>query len=310
MDKADSLCGCVFNIQHFSIHDGPGIRTTVFFKGCPLSCVWCHNPESRSGTPVLFFTESKCAFCSRCVKACPNGCHEITEQNGRIIHKIDRSLCKKCGNCCTACFNGALEISGKFYDAESVIAEVMKDKVFYETSGGGVTFSGGEPFFQPDFLLRLLKLSKAEGLHTAIETCGFTKWENIEEAAAYTDLFLFDYKLSDPVMHKKYTGADNRLILKNLDSLDSLGADIILRCPLIPDINTDKSHLESIAKIANRYRNIREINLEPYHPLGISKSRGIGVDVKYANEKFLDNAEAKSCLDYILSLTEKKTIIM
>lgn len=310
MDKSESLCGCIFNIQHFSIHDGPGIRTTVFFKGCPLNCVWCHNPESRSGVPVLFFTENRCTFCSRCVKACPGECHEIAEQDGILSHKIDRSACKKCGSCCTACFNGALEISGKFYDPESVIAEVMKDKVFYETSDGGVTFSGGEPFFQPEFLLRLLKLSKAEGLHTAIETCGFTKWEYMEEAAAYTDLFLFDYKISDPELHKKYTGADNRLILKNLDALDSLGADIILRCPLIPGINTDKDHLESIAEIANRYRNIREINLEPYHPLGISKSRGIGVDVKYANEKFLDNTEAKSCLEYILSLTEKKTIIM
>jgi len=310
MDTSETLYGCVFNIQHFSIHDGPGIRTTVFLKGCPLSCIWCHNPESRSGKPVLFFTESKCTFCSRFVKACPNGCHEITEQESGVVHIIDRSSCKKCGGCCAACFNGALEISGKIYDAESVIAEVMKDKVFYETSGGGVTFSGGEPFFQPEFLIRLLKLSKAKGLHTAIETCGFTKWEILREAALYTDLFLYDYKLSDPEAHKKYTGADNRLILSNLEALDSLGADIILRCPLIPGINTDKKHLESIAETANKYKNIREINLEPYHPLGISKSRGIGIEVKYDNEKFLDNDEAKSCLEYISSLTDKKTTLM
>ena len=302
--------GYIFNIQHFSIHDGPGIRTTVFMKGCPLDCVWCHNPESKSFRPQLSFTESKCVGCGGCVKACVLGCHEIVSSGDGFEHKIDRSACVLCGECCSACCYSALEITGKIYDAETVMEDVMRDGIFYETSGGGVTFSGGEPTAQPEFLKAMLAIAKENGLHTAVETCGYAKSELMLEIAGKTDLFLYDLKETDPELHRKYTGKDNALILENLRLLDEAGADIILRCPLIPDLNTDEKHLKGIADTANRHSHISEIQLEPYHPLGISKAGAIGIAPAYDNKEFMDKEQAERCGKTIRQYTTKTVRIM
>jgi len=260
--------GTVFNIQKFSINDGPGIRTTVFMKGCPLSCAWCHNPESKLARPEIFFDKAKCTVCGRCAAVCPLGAHRISDGT----HLYEREICTACGRCADGCLVGALDKTGKKMSDEEVIAEVMKDEIFYETSGGGMTLSGGEPMMQLDFTLSLLKLAKENGLHTAMETCGYAKREAFEAVAPLVDLFLFDYKETSPEKHREYTGVTNELILDNLRYLDSLGKKIILRCPIIPGYNDRDEHLFGIGAAANALENILEINVEPYHPLGMGKS--------------------------------------
>lgn len=302
--------GMIFNIQHFSIHDGPGIRTTVFMKGCPLDCIWCHNPESKSFRPQLSFTKSKCVGCGACVKACPHGCHAIEQDGGDFRHVINRTDCSLCGSCCAACSYSALEITGRLCDPKSVIEDVLRDRIFYETSGGGVTFSGGEPTAQPEFLKEMLVLAKQSGLHTAVETCGYVRTDILLDLAGYVDLFLFDYKETDPGLHKKYTGRDNALIIENLSTLNEAGAEIILRCPLIPGLNTDDAHMKGIADTAERLSSVKEIQLEPYHPLGISKAGAIGIAPAYENAEFMDKTLAEECRDKISKLTVKPVRIM
>lgn len=264
--------GTVFNIQKSCVNDGPGIRTTVFLKGCPLRCAWCHNPESHSPHPEIFFYPDRCIGCGRCVPVCPKGAHRI--ENG--VHLYDRSLCTVCGACAAVCPGGALEIMGEEMTAEEVIDEVMKDKVFYDTSGGGMTLSGGEPLMQFDFALSLLALAKEKGIHTCVETCGFVPTERICKAAEVTDIFLYDWKLTDSDLHRQYTGVDNELIEKNLRTLDEMGAKTVLRCPIIPGVNDNEAHLTGIADLANSLQNILRIEVEPYHPLGNDKLRRLG----------------------------------
>lgn len=267
--KKDS--GIIFNIQRYSINDGPGIRTCIFLKGCPLDCIWCHNPESKSRAPELSFFAEKCVGCGTCVQACPNGCHHFEEG----VHIIDRSRCIGCGRCVYSCV-GALELFGKEMTAEAAVAEACKDRPFYENSGGGVTFTGGEPFAQPEFLLAMLKESKRQKLHVCVETCGYVSRNILLEALPNVDLFLYDYKETDPDRHKAFTGVDNRLILENLELLSRHGKNMVLRCPIIPGYNDREAHLKAIASIANRYPSILRIEVEPYHPLGQSKSESIG----------------------------------
>jgi pyruvate formate lyase activating enzyme len=263
--------GIIFDIQKFSIHDGPGIRTTVFFKGCPLDCRWCHNPESKEREPELSYNGEKCLHCGRCVTKCPRRCHEM--RDGR--HILDRRACTRCGLCTgTGC--PALEMAGRSTTPEAALEEIMKDKVFYDNSGGGLTVSGGEPLFQFEFIYRLLTLAKEQKLHVCMETSGFAPVEHFKAVAELVDLFLFDYKETDPVKHKEYTGVDNRLILQNLKALDNLGAGIILRCPIIPGIIDREEHFKGIAETANGLKNAREIQIEPYHPLGESKCVNLG----------------------------------
>lgn len=262
----------IFNIQRFSVNDGPGIRTTVFMKGCMLNCLWCHNPESKSSRPQLMLTSRLCIGCGECMTACEKGLHSFTE-DGR--HLIDRKSCALCGKCVEACV-GALEMCGKEMTPGEIVKEVMKDKPFYENSGGGMTVSGGDPMFAPDFTLALFKEAKAQGLHTCIETSGFARWEKLEALIPYVDLFLWDVKETDSVRHREYTGVSNELILENLHKLDVAGAKTILRCPVIPGYNDRQEHFAAIADLANCLQNVQEINIEPYHPLGQSKSEAIG----------------------------------
>jgi len=296
----------IFDIQHFSIHDGPGIRTTVFFKGCPLRCLWCHNPEGLERRSELSFNRERCTCCGNCVKACPRSNHSIIIESDNPVHTLNRSECVACGKCAETCWNKALEVSGRERDLDEVFADVMKDKIFYETSGGGMTLSGGEPFAQPDAAIYLLKKAKEAGIGTAVETSGFTTPETIKKAAEYCDLFLVDYKETDPGLHVKFTGVTNEKPLKTLETLNELGVPTILRCPIIPDLNARADHYEGIGRTADRFDCIREVNLEPYHPLGVSKSLNFGKEPGYANEKFMDKKDAQS----IVIPTDKPVKVM
>lgn len=292
--------GTVFNIQKFCINDGPGIRTTVFLKGCPLSCIWCHNPESKQAKPEIMYDAKKCIMCGKCAAVCPNSCHCFSEAG----HVFDREKCIACGKCTDACYASALEMAGNEKSAEEVIAEVMKDKAFYDNSGGGMTLSGGEPMLQFDFTYELLRLAKEQGLHTCIETCGFAPSENYRKIAELIDIFLFDYKETDPVRHKEYTGVSNELILENLRMLDSMGAKSILRCPIIPTLNDREDHFKGIADLANSLKNPLEINIEPYHPLGSGKSAMLGKKYLLEELTFPSEETVKEWIEKIGSMTE------
>ena len=265
--------GTVFNIQKFCVNDGPGIRTTVFFKGCPLNCLWCHNPESKGLRQELFFDPGKCITCGSCIPVCPHGCHTLTASRG---HGFDRTRCIVCGACAGACPAGAMELVGREMTAAEILEEVEKDAPFYQNSGGGMTLSGGEPMLQFDFVLSLLRQAKERELHTAMETCGFAPAEHYRAVAAYTDLFLFDYKVTDPELHCRCTGVSNEKILTNLRLLDSLGAKTVLRCPIIPGINDTAEHFSGIARVAESLTHIQGVDVEPYHPLGAGKSALLG----------------------------------
>lgn len=292
--------GCIFNVQRFSVNDGPGIRTTVFMKGCPLNCVWCHNPESKSAHAEIFYDPKKCLNCRACENICPNVRHDFKSGSHEYIRE-GCTLCHACADNCVAC---ALETVGTRRSVDEIMKEVLRDKIFYETSGGGITLSGGEPMYQFDFTLSLLKAAKSEGLHTCIETCGFSSRENFEKTIPFVDIFLFDCKETDPKRHKQYTGVSNEKILENLHYIDSLGAKTVLRCPIIPSFNDREDHFEEIAELANSLDNIIEINVEPYHPLGSGKSELLGKSYPLADLSFPDEETVKEWIERIASNTE------
>ncbi len=292
--------GTIFNIQKFSVNDGPGIRTTVFIKGCPLNCLWCHNPESKSSKAEMMFSGKKCIGCGGCIAACPNSCHIIDNKN----HIFGRTNCRICGKCAEACPTEALEVAGYEKSASEVIAEVLKDKVFYENSGGGMTLSGGEPMYQFEFTYQLLAAAKENGLHICMETCGFAKEENLKKVAELVDIFLFDYKETDPEKHKEFTGVSNELILSNLKMLDEMGAKTILRCPIIPSLNDREDHFDGIAAVANSLENIIEINIEPYHPLGKGKAEMLDKEYLLGDLGFPEEETVAKWIEYISSKTK------
>jgi glycyl-radical enzyme activating protein len=264
--------GLVLSIDRCSLHDGPGIRTTVFLKGCPLHCLWCHNPESISTKPELFFMDDRCSRCGACVTACPNGCHTVTD----AMHTVDRRACVACGRCVQACPMSALQIKGKPMAVEDVMAEVVKDRVYYEESGGGLTISGGEPLLQIDFTAALLAAARAQSIHTCVETCGHVSWDRFERILPVTDLFLYDCKATDPVRHREFTGASDDLIRENLNRVLASGKSVILRCPLVPGVNDDDAHLQGIAALSQSHAGIVGVEVMPYHAMARAKYGRIG----------------------------------
>lgn len=292
--------GTIFNIQKFCVNDGPGIRTTVFLKGCPLRCIWCHNPESKKTAPEMFYNAQKCVKCGRCAKACDKVCHEFSDD----VHLYDREKCAVCGKCAEVCPTEALETAGYEISVEDVLRDVLKDKIFYDNSGGGMTVSGGEPMLQFDFTLSLMKAAKEAGLHTCMETCGYAPEERYREIAPYVDIFLFDYKITDPEKHRECTGVTNELILSNLRMLDGAGSKTILRCPIIPTVNDTEEHLSAIANLANSLSNVLEINIEPYHPLGSGKSEMLGRDYPLRDLGFPEEETVKGWIETVKSRTE------
>ncbi len=270
---SEQLEGRVFDIQRMSIHDGPGIRTTVFLKGCPLRCLWCHNPEGRLPQPQLAFTPSLCIGCAYCFKHCPNAGH-VTEEGK---HVLLRDRCTACFACVEECYSNALEVVGKEMTVRDVITEVLKDRVFYKESGGGMTLSGGEPMAQFAFSKALLEAAKAQGIHTCLETSGFGPASHFLELVPLVDLILFDYKETDPERHEAFAGFPNDDILANLRLIDAQGARTILRCPIIPTVNLREDHLQGIAAVQRSLKNCQGIHVVGYHPLGESKRERLGL---------------------------------
>jgi pyruvate formate lyase activating enzyme len=265
--------GIIFDIQRFSVHDGPGIRTTVFFKGCNLHCIWCHNPESFSPEKQLSYKKSACIFCGECIKVCPCNVHFISEKT----HTVDFSSCIACGKCTGVCVMNALKIIGCEVSPEEIMRDVLKDKKFYDASGGGLTVSGGEPTFQYEFLVQLLLLAKQNNIHTCIETNGSLPAGKLKDLLPLVDLFLVDYKHWNPQEHHKYTGAELNSVLNSLDLLNTYKKPVILRCPIIPGINDNEIHFKTIMELKRENRNIIEIEQMPYHETGKEKWEQIGL---------------------------------
>lgn len=261
--------GMIFNIQHYSLHDGNGIRTTVFMNGCPLRCLWCQNPESQLLRPTVFFNSEKCTGCGQCVPVCPEGAIEIVEGHS----KTDRDLCLGHGECVQACPNEARNLMGKNVTAEELFPELNGDAAFYKRSNGGVTLSGGEPLVQPEFAISLLKLCKNAGIHTALDTCGYADWEIVKRVMNYVDLVLYDFKHMDSAKHKKYTGAPNELILDNARRIHrELSKPMLARLPVVPNYNDSPKNITATARfIANELGNSVRVHLLPYHRLGETK---------------------------------------
>jgi len=284
------LQGRVFDIQRFCIHDGPGIRTTVFLKGCPLHCPWCHNPEGQTFERSLSFLPQRCIGCGFCLEACERGVHRI--ENG--AHVLDRSRCVLCGACVEGCYAQALEMVGKDMTTGEVLEEVMKDEAFYVTSKGGMTLSGGEPTQQIDFAEALLRMAKERTLHTCVETCGVAPRDSLERLIPWVDLFLYDYKETDPERHRELTGASREQVLDNLSFLDEKGKALWLRCPIIPGIQDREDHLDGIVQVALAHPGIEVVDLMVYNPLGESKVDRFGLSDETRvhglspNETFVD----------------------
>lgn len=276
--KQNPVSGSVFNIQKFSVNDGPGIRTVVFFKGCPLRCRWCANPESQSSSFQILKDSRRCIGCGRCVRICPVQAMQI--RDGKAV--IDPQTCSRCGRCVSACLQQALKLQGKTMTVDEVMEQVMQDQVFYEESGGGMTLSGGEILMQPAFAAALLAQAKARGLDTCIETTGYGRREDFLAVLAHTDHILFDFKHADPEKHRRGTGADPKQILANLALALESGRQVTIRIPVIPDFN---STLEDAGQMAAALQkmNASDVQLLPFHQFGESKYAGLQMAYAYEN---------------------------
>jgi len=285
--------GLIFNIQRYSIHDGPGIRSLVFMKGCPLNCLWCCNPESQSPSREIMVTSTKCIGCGKCIEVCPT---KAAEKKNPLEAK---RLCIVCGSCVEVCPSTARQMIGQYMSVNEVMKEVEKDILFYQRSKGGVTISGGEPLMQADFVRLLLKSCQEKGIHTAIETCGFTKWENLKRVLEYVDLVLYDIKHMDTQRHKELTGVGNELILQNAKKVATLKNHMIIRVPVIPHFNDSPENMKAIAELVRDLKGATQIHLLSYHRLGESKYNRLGKKYALKEIKPLDKE----------SLSEQKKVI-
>jgi pyruvate formate lyase activating enzyme len=276
--RSNIIKGIVFDIQRFCVDDGPGIRTTVFMKGCNMRCFWCHNPESLEAAPQVRLISAKCVSCGRCFTVCPAGAHRV-EEGQRVF---ERSLCQRCGKCAAACPAEALLMAGKEMTAQEVFAVIGRDEPFYQNSGGGVTFSGGEPLLQLDFLLEMLRLCREKGYHTAVESALNVPWAVVEQAAPLVSLFLSDIKLMDSTRHKQATGCANDRILANLQKLSDSGSSILVRIPVIPVVNDTIEDMEQIARFVMGLTGCIGVQLMPFHNLAQAKYESLGLSYQCA----------------------------
>ncbi|UCC98118.1 MAG: glycyl-radical enzyme activating protein [Phycisphaerales bacterium] len=285
--------GCVFDIKKYAIHDGPGIRTTLFFKGCPLRCRWCHNPESWRPDPEVGFRRGRCLRCGRCVEACPEQATCFTAENGPVT---DSDQCQLCGACVAVCLSGAKEIIGAEMTVSQVITELEKDLIFYDESGGGVTFSGGEPLMQPQFLLALLSQCRARKIHTAIDTTCYAEAGVVLRVAEQSDLFLCDLKHMNATIHEHFTGVDNSLILSNIRQLLEAGAEVVIRVPIVPSFNDDPVNIGKTADFAASLA-VRSIDILPYNRGGKEKAGRLASDFEPMEAETPDDEKMKAIAD-------------
>ena len=269
--------GFIYDLQRFAIHDGPGIRTLVYMKGCPLKCLWCSSPQTQHSKIEIMHNEINCKKCGRCIDVCPVHVITISDEDGIII---DRDLCKYCGQCVESCPNQALKLIGYYITSEELFQEVNKDSPFYRRSNGGVTVGGGEPTMQLDFVTAFLKRCKQIYINTAIETCGYVKWDGMEDLLKYVDLVYIDIKHMDPTVHKELTGVSNELILENAKKISAI-KPMIIRIPVIPGCNDSEENITATARFAsNLGENLKRIDLLPYHKFGTQTYIRIGMEYK------------------------------
>jgi len=296
--------GIVFDVKRYAIHDGPGIRTTVFLKGCPLKCWWCHNPEGLSAEQELVYHQNRCILCGACIKVCPQ--HAVVAQDDAIV--TEASACDLCRECVEVCAAESREIVGRTMSTEEVMTEVLKDMPFYQESGGGATFSGGEPLMQPEFLFSLLEACRRLDLHTAVDTTGHAGTQLLLKAAEKADLLLYDLKHMNPAIHQKYTGVSNEVILDNLKSLDAGEAKICIRFPLIPGINDDKSNVRATGAFLQQRSKVECVDILPFHGNLSGKYRRLGRDYRLENRTAPDAAHIHRIAEMLAEFGLKVTI--